>query len=92
MVLIIDEKIDESEFPDLEKYILHRLWEIDGIISDCVKNFNFHLMFTTLLNFCSNDLSAFYFDIRKDVIYCDGNKIKNKTFSKNSFRRQSLII
>ena len=31
-------------------------------------------MFTTLLNFCSNDLSAFYFDIRKDVIYCDGKK------------------
>ena len=70
------EKIDESEFPDLEKYILHRLWEIDGIITDCVKNFNFHLMFTTLLNFCSNDLSAFYFDIRKDVIYCDGDKSK----------------
>ena len=57
------EKIDESEFPDLEQYILHRLWEIDQIISDCVKNFNFHLMFTTLLNFCSNDLSAFYFDL-----------------------------
>ena len=71
-----NEKIDESEFPDLEKYILHRLWEIDVIISDCVKNFNFHLMFTTLLNFCSNDLSAFYFDIRKDVIYCDGDKSK----------------
>ena len=70
------EKIDESEFPDLEQYILHRLWEIDQIISDCVKNFNFHLMFTTLLNFCSNDLSAFYFDIRKDVIYCDGDKSK----------------
>ena len=53
-----DEKINESEFPDLEKFILHRLWEIDQIISDCVKNFNFHLMFTTLLNFCSNDLFA----------------------------------
>jgi len=69
-----DEKINENEFPDLEKYILHRLWEINQIISDCVINFNFHLMFTTLLNFCSNDLSAFYFDIRKDVIYCDGKK------------------
>ena len=37
-------------------------------------------MFTTLLNFCSNDLSAFYFDIRKDTIYCD---------SKNSVKRKS---
>jgi len=37
-------------------------------------------MFTTLLNFCSNDLSSFYFDIRKDTIYCD---------SKNSKKRRS---
>jgi len=70
----VDEQIDESEFPDLEKFILHRLWEIDQTIQECVKTFNFHLMFTTLLNFCSNDLSAFYFDIRKDAIYCDGKK------------------
>ena len=73
-----DEKISEVEFPDLEKFILHRLWEIDQIILDCVKSFNFHLMFTTLLNFCSNDLSAFYFDIRKDIIYCDGKKSKER--------------
>ena len=77
-----NEKINENEFPDLEKYILHRLWEIDKIISECVKNFNFHLMFTTLLNFCSNDLSAFYFDIRKDVIYCDGRESKIRRSSR----------
>ena len=69
-----EEKIGEEDFPDLEKFILHRLWEVDKTIQECVKTFNFHLMFTTLLNFCSNDLSAFYFDIRKDVIYCDGKK------------------
>ena len=55
--------IDESEFPELEKYLLHRLWEVDQIVQKCIKSFNFHLMFTTLLNFCSNDLSSFYFDI-----------------------------
>ena len=69
-----EEKIAEEDFPDLEKFVLHRLWEVDKTIQECVKTFNFHLMFTTLLNFCSNDLSAFYFDIRKDVIYCDGKK------------------
>ena len=69
-----EEKIGEEDFPDLEKFILHRLCEIDKTIQECVKTFNFHLMFTTLLNFCSNDLSAFYFDIRKDVIYCDVKK------------------
>ena len=66
-----DENISFEKFPELEKYILHRLWEIDQVIKECVDTFNFHLMFTTLLNFCSNDLSAFYFDIRKDCIYCD---------------------
>jgi len=68
------EKISLENFPELEKYILHRLWEIDQTINECVKNFNFHSMFTILLNFCSNDLSAFYFDIRKDIIYCDSSK------------------
>ena len=60
-----------DEFPELEKYLLHRLWEVDQVVKKCVDTFNFHLMFTTLLNFCSSDLSAFYFDIRKDTIYCD---------------------
>ncbi len=75
-----EETIDESEFPELEKYLLHRLWEVDQVVQKCVSTFNFHLMFTTLLNFCSSDLSAFYFDIRKDTIYCD---------SKESVKRRS---
>ena len=75
-----EEAIDESEFPELEKYLLHRLWEVDQVVQKCVSTFNFHLMFTTLLNFCSSDLSAFYFDIRKDTIYCD---------SKESVKRRS---
>ena len=75
-----EEAIGESEFPELEKYLLHRLWEVDQVVQKCVSTFNFHLMFTTLLNFCSSDLSAFYFDIRKDTIYCD---------SKESVQRRS---
>ena len=75
-----EEAIDESEFPELERYLLHRLWEVDKVVQKCVSTFNFHLMFTTLLNFCSSDLSAFYFDIRKDTIYCD---------SKESVQRRS---
>ncbi len=75
-----EEAIDESEFPELERYLLHRLCEVDKVVQKCVSTFNFHLMFTTLLNFCSSDLSAFYFDIRKDTIYCD---------SKESVKRRS---
>ncbi|MDC3131389.1 isoleucine--tRNA ligase [Pelagibacteraceae bacterium] len=77
-----EEIINENEFPELEKFLLHRLWEVDQIVKNCVKNFNFHLMFTTLLNFCSNDLSAFYFDIRKDVIYCDSKSSINRKSSR----------
>ena len=74
------EKISTEQFPELEQYLLHRLWEIDQIVQECIITFNFHLMFTTLLNFCSNDLSAFYFDIRKDTIYCDSiDSIKRRS-------------
>ena len=66
-----EEKLSIKDFPELEKYILHRLWKINKTIEECIRTYNFHLMFTTLLHFCSNDLSAFYFDIRKDTIYCD---------------------
>ena len=41
-----EEAIDESEFPELEKYLLHRLWEVDQVVQKCVSTFNFHLMFT----------------------------------------------
>ncbi len=75
-----NEKLNTEDFPELEKYILHRLYEVDQIIQNCILNYNFHLMFTTILNFCSNDLSSFYFDIRKDTIYCDDyNSIKRKS-------------
>ena len=77
-----NEKIDIDEFPELEKFILHRLWEIDQIIQDCILSYNFHLMFTTILNFCSNDLSSFYFDIRKDTIYCDSFYSKKRRASR----------
>mgnify|MGYP001223536949 CR=1 FL=1 len=77
-----EEIVAEEDFPELEKYLLHRLWEVDQVVKKCVKTFNFHLMFTTLLNFCSNDLSAFYFDIRKDIIYCDSSKSNTRKSSR----------
>tara|TARA_B100000575_G_scaffold294458_1_gene310546 strand:- start:1077 stop:3851 length:2775 start_codon:yes stop_codon:yes gene_type:complete len=76
------EVVNEEDFPELEKYLLHRLWEVDQVIKKCISSFNFHLMFTTLLNFCSNDLSSFYFDIRKDVIYCDNLKSHRRKSSR----------
>ena len=80
-----EEKVSITEFPELEKYIIHRLWEVDQVIQECINTYNFHLMFTTLLNFCSNDLSSFYFDIRKDTIYCDN-------FSSNKRRAARTLL
>jgi isoleucyl-tRNA synthetase len=57
--------------PELERWVLHRLAELDKLVRQAVEDFDFHAMFTALHNFCAVDLSAFYFDIRKDRLYCD---------------------
>jgi isoleucyl-tRNA synthetase len=57
--------------PELERWVLHRLAELDKTVRQAVEDFDFHTMFTALHNFCAVDLSAFYFDIRKDRLYCD---------------------
>ena len=65
------EKIAPQEMPELERWVLHRLAELDALVRRCVEQYDFHAMFTELHNFCSVDLSAFYFDMRKDSLYCD---------------------
>jgi isoleucyl-tRNA synthetase len=57
--------------PELERWVLHRLAELDVILRKAVDDYDFHTIGTELNTFCSGDLSAFYFDIRKDSIYCD---------------------
>src|SRR4029078_6767730 len=53
---------------------LHRLAELEAVMRRAVEDFDFHTIATELHNFCAVDLSAFYFDIRKDAIYCDAPK------------------
>jgi isoleucyl-tRNA synthetase len=65
------ERITFDKMPELEKYMLARLAEIDAVIRKGYREFDFGLVNSVLFNFCTNDLSAFYFDIRKDVLYCD---------------------
>ena len=60
-----------DEMPDLERWVLHRLWELDGRVRRACLDYEFHSLFTELHNFCTVDLSSFYFDIRKDSLYCD---------------------
>lgn len=56
--------------PPLEKWMLNRLHGIDKTIRGAIADHDYHQVFITLHHFCNNDLSAFYFDIRKDTLYC----------------------
>jgi isoleucyl-tRNA synthetase len=71
-------KLDIKKFDELEQYILHKLFIIDKSVKENLKNYNFHKMYKELLNFCALDLSSFYFDIRKDVLYCDSLNSKKR--------------
>ena len=65
------ERVGERDMPALERWVLHRLWEMDAEVRRDIEAYDFHSLFTALHNFCAVDLSAFYFDTRKDALYCD---------------------
>jgi isoleucyl-tRNA synthetase len=65
------ERVAEAEMPELERWILHRLSEIDARVRAAAVSYDWTGVYPELHNFCSVDLSAFYFDVRKDAIYCD---------------------
>ncbi len=62
---------DSAAMPELERWVLHRLSELDAEVRRSIEAYDFHSLFTALHTFCSVDLSAFYFDVRKDALYCD---------------------
>ncbi|UMM64137.1 isoleucine--tRNA ligase [Aristophania vespae] len=68
------EKLPYNELPSLERYILHRLSEVYDRLATAIKTHQWNGVYPVLHGFCNNDLSAFYFDIRKDSIYCDDIK------------------
>ena len=72
------EKLDIKNFSEIEQYILHRLYTVDQSVKENLKNYNFHKLYKELLSFCALDLSSFYFDIRKDMLYCDSSKSKKR--------------
>ena len=67
-----DERLtDYDQMPPLEKFVLHRLHELDGQVRKAYAEYRFQDVVRPVLEFCANDLSALYFDIRKDSLYCD---------------------
>jgi isoleucyl-tRNA synthetase len=65
------EKLPAQKFPELEQLILHRLWELDQLVQTALQTHDWTGVYPAIHNFCATDLSAFYFDIRKDSLYCD---------------------
>jgi isoleucyl-tRNA synthetase len=63
---------DGGALPELEVYILALLAELDAKLKAAAQAYDFNLYTRLLVDFCNEDLSAFYFDIRKDSLYCDG--------------------
>jgi len=65
------EMVELHAMPQLERWVLHRLSELDRLVRRTCQDFQFHSLFAELNAFCTKDLSAFYFDVRKDSLYCD---------------------
>jgi isoleucyl-tRNA synthetase len=65
------EKVAPKDMPELERWVLHRLAELDHVVRKGYATYDFQGVFQTLFTFCTVDLSAIYFDIRKDSLYCD---------------------
>ena len=65
------ERVDPADMPEGERFILHRLAELDAEVREGYAKYDFQGVFQKLFTFATTDLSAVYFDIRKDVLYCD---------------------
>ncbi len=65
------ERVDADQMPELEQWVLHRVAQIDQQLRNGYDSFDFQGVFQTVFQFATVDLSAFYFDIRKDALYCD---------------------
>ncbi len=77
------DNVDIKKLPELEQFMLHKIFSLNLKFEKYFKNYDFHNLYKELLNFCTVDLSAFYFDVRKDTLYCD---------PKNSDKRKSTLV
>lgn len=68
------EKVDYEDLPSLEKWVLHRLAQLNELRKTCLETYDFKTFYAELHTFCASELSSLYFDIRKDCLYCDDPK------------------
>ncbi len=85
----LDVEVNEQDLEEIEKYILHKVSSLDKAFSGLNTKYELHKIYVDLLNFCTVDLSAFYFDIRKDILYCDDLNTKKRI---NCIKVLSIIL
>ena len=85
----LDVEVNEQDLEEIEKYILHKVSSLDKTFSGLNTKYELHKIYVDLLNFCTVDLSAFYFDIRKDILYCDDLNTKKRI---NCIKVLSVIL
>jgi len=85
------ERVGRDQMPELERYILAKLAEIDAVVREGYTKYDFNRVYNTVFSFCTNELSALYFDVRKDVLYCGAigsvRRRATRTVTDEAFRR-----
>jgi isoleucyl-tRNA synthetase len=65
------DRVAYDRLSGFDQWVLHRLHEVDAVVRQCIHDFDFLKLITAVHNFCARDLSAFYFDVCKDTLYCE---------------------
>jgi isoleucyl-tRNA synthetase len=73
------DRVEPADMPELERWVLHRLAELDHKVREGYKAYDFIGVYNAIFNFATVELSAFYFDIRKDALYCDGDTLRRRS-------------
>ena len=72
------DRVAPADMPELERWVLHRLAELDTTVREGYARYDFQGVFQAVFTFATVDLSAFYFDVRKDALYCDGDTARRR--------------
>ncbi len=81
------EKVPVAEMPELERWVLHRLAVLDAELKQAANDYEFNRYTRAIMAFANDDLSAFFFDVRKDVLYCDqGPALPGGTAKRRAYR------
>ncbi|SLN51331.1 isoleucine--tRNA ligase [Roseisalinus antarcticus] len=73
------DRVDPAEMPELERYVLHRVADLDAVVREGYARYDFQEVIQKVFTFATVELSAFYFDIRKDALYCDGDSLRRRS-------------